>query len=146
MTVTVGKLTDLTLTQMVTIFKERVAVFVVEQNCPYQEIDEADYSATHIAIWQGEEILAYSRVIDCGTKVTFGRVIVTKAHRGKQLGHQIVSLALAEIAKSFPNQPVQISAQAHLEAFYGGFGFEVISEVYLEDGIPHIDMRLSQPT
>lgn len=140
--ITIGKLTDFTLTQVVTLFKERVAVFVVEQECPYQEIDEADYQATHIALWQGEELMAYTRVIDRGTEITFGRVLVTQAFRGQQLGRQIVSMTLAEIEKNYPDKPVQISAQAYLEKFYGSFGFEVISAEYLEDGIPHIDMVL----
>ncbi|MBP1039505.1 GNAT family N-acetyltransferase [Vagococcus sp. BWB3-3] len=140
--ITIGKLTDFTLTQVVTLFKERVAVFVVEQACPYQEIDEADYQATHIALWQGEELMAYTRVIDRGTEITFGRVLVTQAFRGQQLGRQIVSMTLAEIEKNYPDKPVQISAQAYLEKFYGSFGFEVISAEYLEDGIPHIDMVL----
>lgn len=144
MTVIIGKLTDLTLTQVVTIFKERVKVFVVEQNCPYQEIDEADEQATHIGIWQGVELMAYSRVINCGDEVTFGRVIVAKEHRGKQLGRQIVTLAIAEIKKSFPNRTIRISAQAHLTEFYGSFGFKVSSGEYLEDGIPHVDMVLVQ--
>lgn len=144
MRITIGKLEDLSVTQVVTIFKERVAVFVVEQNCPYQEIDEADYQAIHIGIWQEAELMAYSRVIDRGDEVTFGRVIVTEKHRGQQLGRRIVSLALEEIGKAYPNRPVRISAQAHLEKFYGSFGFEPISETYLEDGIPHIDMSLIQ--
>ncbi|WP_314066245.1 GNAT family N-acetyltransferase [uncultured Vagococcus sp.] len=144
MTVIIGKLTDLTLTQVVTIFKERIKVFVVEQNCPYQEIDEADEQATHISIWQGVELMAYSRVINRGDEVTFGRVIVVKDHRGKQLGRQIVTLAIAEIKKSFPNRPIRISAQAHLIEFYGSFGFKASSAEYLEDGIPHVDMVLVQ--
>lgn len=142
MEVTIGKLSELTVSQIVTIFKERIAVFVVEQNCPYQEIDEADYQAIHLGIWRGEELLAYSRVIDKGESMSIGRVIVTEAHRGEHLGHEIVSLALKEIATNYPERPVIISAQAHLTHFYGRLGFESISEEYLEDGIPHVDMKL----
>lgn len=142
MEITIGTLDELSVEQIVTVFKERVAVFVVEQNCPYQEIDEADYTATHIGIWQGTQLLAYCRVMYQEQHVTFGRVIVAKGHRGKQLGRKIVELALEDMTRNAPAIPVQISAQAHLTDFYGSFGFETVSAVYLEDDIPHVDMRL----
>ena len=76
--------------------------------------------------------------------IHFGRVLVLKEFRGKQLGKKIVSETLAEIERRYPKCPIIISAQAHLTKFYGAFGFVTISDVYLEDDIPHVDMRLQK--
>lgn len=123
--------------------KERVAVFVVEQNCPYQEIDETDEVALHTYFLDEKgEIAAYTRIYSDNDTVHFGRVLVTAAFRGTGLGKKIVAKTLEVIHEKFPDQKIVIGAQAYLQDFYGGFGFKAISEVYLEDDIPHIDMAL----
>ncbi|PIT51383.1 GNAT family N-acetyltransferase [Snodgrassella alvi] len=123
------------------IAKLRIAVFVVEQICPYQEIDAYDEQAVHIWMQEGQTIIGYARIIDQDTTVTFGRVIIHPSHRGKKLGNQLLEKTLAVIKTQMPDKPIVISAQAHLIDFYGAYGFVPVSDVYLEDDIPHIRMR-----
>jgi ElaA protein len=133
---------ELTTQELLTILQARTAVFVVEQKCPYQEVDEADRKAVHICIEENGELQAYARIIEEEKIIHFGRVLVVKKYRDQQLGRKIVEKTLQEIEKRYPNQPVVISAQAYLVAFYQSFGFEQTSDVYLEDEIPHIEMLL----
>ncbi len=123
--------------------KERVKVFVVEQTCPYQEIDEDDKVAKHIILKNDDnQIMAYTRIINRVDYVTFGRVLVVEEFRGQELGKKIVELTLAEINQLNLKKDIKISAQNYLTNFYGCFGFALISDVYLEDDIRHIDMLL----
>lgn len=133
---------ELTTMEFYRLAKERVAVFVVEQACPYQEIDEIDPQAIHTYLQADDgEILAYTRIYQERSAVHFGRVLVHENHRKEGLGKKIVEKTLQVITERFPNQPVVIGAQAYLTDFYGSFGFQAISDVYLEDDIPHIDME-----
>lgn len=125
------------------IVKERIAVFVVEQNCPYQEVDEIDEHAWHTYFKDdGGNISAYTRVYEAQDAIHFGRVLVNKEHRKEGLGRKILQQTIAFIQEKYPNQPIVIGAQVYLRSFYESFGFEAISYVYLEDDIPHIDMKL----
>ncbi|MFR3686125.1 MAG: GNAT family N-acetyltransferase [Enterococcus sp.] len=133
---------ELTPQELLTIMQARTAVFVVEQECPYQEVDEADRSAIHVWLEENGRLQAYTRILAEAETIHFGRVLVVKDYRGQQLGRKIVSKTLKEIETRYPNRPVVISAQAHLADFYHSFGFEKNSEVFLEDGIPHIEMIL----
>ncbi|EOH95747.1 hypothetical protein UAY_03173 [Enterococcus moraviensis ATCC BAA-383] len=137
----VKEFTDLTTKEFLEIVKLRIAVFVVEQNCPYQEVDEADERAWHTWLQEGTTIIGYTRIIDKGDTVTFGRVLINPDYRGKKLGQKLVAKTLKVVEDKYPNRPIVIGAQAHLADFYGSFGFERISEVYLEDDIPHVDMK-----
>ncbi|WP_348921483.1 GNAT family N-acetyltransferase [Enterococcus rotai] len=137
------KFTELTTKEFFEIVKLRIAVFVVEQNCPYQEVDDADEQAWHTWLQEGSEIVGYTRIIDKGDTVTFGRVLINPVYRGKKLGNKLLEETLKVIKDNYPERPIIIEAQAHLTNFYGAFGFEEISEVYLEDDIPHVDMRKS---
>lgn len=123
------------------IVKLRIAVFVVEQNCPYQEVDDADETAIHTWLQEGKEIVGYTRIMDKGEHVAMGRVIVNPTYRGQQLGKKLVDNTLDVITKNYPTKDIIIGAQAHLVNFYGSAGFEPISEMYLEDDIPHIKMQ-----
>ncbi|HEY5802022.1 MAG TPA: GNAT family N-acetyltransferase [Burkholderiaceae bacterium] len=125
----------------------RSAVFVVEQQCVYQDIDGADRDALHLLGWHtgasGRTLGAYARVFAPGLKfdeAAIGRVIAAPAMRGTGAGRALMAEALAGIAQHWPGQATRISAQRYLERFYASFGFTVCSEPYLEDGIPHIDM------
>ncbi|MFC6175283.1 GNAT family N-acetyltransferase [Companilactobacillus huachuanensis] len=129
--------------ELIDILKARVAVFVVEQNCPYQEVDEDDYSDLHVCLVENGELEAYTRIIDKGDHITFGRVLVVEKFRKAGLGAKIVQATIDEIEQRFPKQPIQIQAQAYLQEFYASFGFKAISDVYLEDNIPHLDMLLN---
>ena len=138
---TIKKTDELSSSELIEIMKQRVAVFVVEQSCPYQEVDDADFNDWHIILHEQEKIQAYARVIDKGDYVTFGRVLVAEPFRGQGLGRQIVSATLEMIANNFTGRPIKIQAQAYLQKFYESFGFQATSAVYLEDDIPHLDMQ-----
>lgn len=134
----------LTTKEFLEIVQLRIAVFVVEQTCPYQEVDEWDETAIHTWFADKGKIVGYTRIVDKGDKLTFGRVIISKAYRGQKLGQKLLEATIAEIRKRYPNRPIAISAQAHLVSFYQNAGFKPISEEYLEDDIPHIDMELNK--
>lgn len=135
---------ELTAQELLTILQARTAVFVVEQNCPYLEVDEADRQAIHVSIEDQGKLKAYTRILAENDGIHFGRVLVAREFRGQGLGKEIVTRTLAEIAKRYPERSVIISAQAHLMDFYHSFGFVETSEIYLEDGIPHVDMLLEK--
>ncbi|MGG5315104.1 GNAT family N-acetyltransferase [Enterococcus sp. AZ072] len=142
MNIQVKSISELTAEELLSIFIERVAVFVVEQNCPYQEADEEDKVALHLCFTDETGLKAYSRIIDKGDYITFGRVLVAQNARKQHLGRKLVHRTIEEIQHRFPGKTITISGQAYLQKFYESFGFSVISEEYLEDGIPHIDMTL----
>lgn len=132
--------------ELVNIMQERVKVFVVEQNCPYQEVDKMDETATHVLLQEQGKLVAYARIIPHVDQVhiSFGRVLVVKEYRKHKLGRKIVQAALDQIQKQFPNKEVKIQAQSYLQNFYSSFGFKAVSDVYLEDNIPHLDMVLEK--
>ncbi|NVP55836.1 GNAT family N-acetyltransferase [Mycoplana rhizolycopersici] len=122
--------------------KLRVDVFVVEQNCPYPELDGNDPACLHLRLLDGDELLACARLWrptpDAHPRI--GRVAVSPDHRGRRLGEALMREAVGECQKAYPNEAIELSAQSHLQRFYASFGFEPISPEYLEDGIPHVDM------
>lgn len=125
--------------------KLRVDVFVVEQKCPYPEIDGKDFEAFHLRILDGEELAASLRVLppeQAGKPVKIGRVVVAPDYRGYKLGQRLMKEAVEFAHERFSNIAIELGGQSHLQKFYGSFGFVAISEEYLEDGIPHVDMRL----
>ncbi|RUM05425.1 GNAT family N-acetyltransferase [Rhizobium chutanense] len=133
------------------LLRTRVDVFVVEQNCPYPDLDGKDIDALHLRLLDGGELLASARLLkphNAQDPSKIGRVVVSPAHRGKRLGDALMSEAIAACERLFPANPIALSAQAHLRRFYEAFGFIGTSQEYLEDGIPHIDMirqPLTQP-
>lgn len=125
------------------IYKIRVAVFVVEQNCAYQEVDNEDLRALHLfACDEVSAVAAYCRIIPHETCVKIGRVLVAAEARKGGLGRVLMQRALVETAARFAGKAVRIQAQVYLQAFYESLGFVADSAVYEEDGIPHIDMIL----
>lgn len=145
---------DLTNVEVYAMLAARSNVFVVEQKCVYADIDGLDAGAWHLQAYgssaDGQPALAgYLRVLlpsqssasSDETDIRIGRVLTTQAFRGKGLGQQMIERALAHIARQWPHQPVRLHAQAHLQRFYGAFGFEPISDIHLEDDIPHVWMR-----
>lgn len=128
----------------------RVAVFVVEQNCPYHEIDGKDRhpETLHLLVKNStnQEITGYLRILSPGAsraEAGFGRVAVEKQSRGTGLGREMIERALAKIQETWPGTDIRIAAQTYLQPFYAGFGFMPASQEYDEDGIPHIDMLRS---
>src|SRR5262245_46534708 len=117
----------------------RQRVFVVEQNCPYLDADGIDEVSRHFWAEQGGAIAAYLRIVPAGVKfaeVSIGRVITAPEARGSGLGRELMKRGIAAAG----SVPIRIGAQAHLERFYGELGFQRASDVYDEDGIPHIEM------
>ena len=136
----------LTTTQLYQLLQLRVAVFVVEQTCYYQEIDGKDMASQthHVLGYNGDELVAYTRVLAPGVSyenyASIGRVIVDKSCRGSDVGYELMSRSTLLAQSMWPNTPIKISAQEPLERFYNQFGFVKSSDMYLEDDIPHIAM------
>ena len=126
------------------IYALRSEVFVVEQNCIYQDIDGKDKEAIHIVGRLKENIVAYARIL-CHQRsntnfVSIGRIVILEKERGKGYGHKLVEFCISVINKNWPAKKIKISAQAHLKKFYESHGFIKRGVEYLEDGIPHIEM------
>jgi len=137
---------DLGKEQLYALLKLRSDVFVVEQKCAYPDLDGQDLEGDtyHLMGWEDDHLMAYLRLLDPesqGGDVVIGRVITAPAGRGKGLGHAMMEQALKQAGKHWPQVPIYLSAQAHLQGYYGRYGFVVAGEEYLEDGIPHIGMR-----
>ena len=148
---------ELSAAQLYAIVALRERVFVVEQTCAYLDADGLDPGSRHLwaesldpaadpddsgKLTQAGTIQAYLRIVPAGAKfdeISLGRIVTAATARGTGLGRTLVQRGLAAVG----NSPVRIGAQAHLERFYGEFGFRRVSEPYLEDGIPHIDMLRS---
>ena len=129
--------------ELYAVLKARIDVFVIEQNCPYPDLDNYDQKALHIWAEENGDVLAYCRVFDRGIKyeeTSIGRVLTTEKARGKSLGKQLIQYAVETIENRFHTPEIRISAQDYLLRFYGGFGFEDTGKKYLEDDIPHTEM------
>jgi ElaA protein len=134
---------DLTTAQLYKIIKARIDIFVVEQNCPYEECDNKDYDSIHIFSEENNKIIAYLRIIPAGISYqepSIGRVLVNKEYRRQGIAKKIMYLALEYINNNFETNYIRISAQKYLLNFYENIGFKKVSEEYLEDGIPHYEM------
>lgn len=130
----------------------RLHVFVLEQQCLWNDFDGLDLDAHHLLGWHvvdGKRVLgAYLRVLAPGAKyqeASIGRVLTTDSARGAGAGRTLVAEGLAGLARLHPGAPVKIGAQRYLERFYANFGFVTISAPYDEDGIEHVDMLLPAP-
>jgi ElaA protein len=127
------------------ILRLRAEVFVVEQNCVYQDIDNKDQKALHLFGEFEGEIIAYSRLFQPGDYFEFssiGRVVVAEKYRDKNYGHELIDLSILAIKNHFNEQNITISAQLYLKKFYQSHGFIATSKTYLEDDIPHIEMKI----
>ncbi len=135
------------------IMAARSEVFVVEQNCAYQDADFADFDCYHLAAWlpgtdasatgASSTLAAYVRLVPPGLKfaeASIGRVLTSKVARRRKLGQNLMTRAISECHARFGVAPIRIGAQQYLEHFYRRLGFVTVSEVYDEDGIPHIEM------
>lgn len=134
---------DLEIDELYAIMALRAAVFVVEQNCVYQDLDYKDQKALHVMGWINGKLVAYTRLFGPGDyfdQASIGRVIVSMDQRGHNYGHQIMSASINAITQHYKTDRIDISAQTYLEQFYTAHGFVPSGEEYLEDGIPHIKM------
>lgn len=138
----VSTIDELNSRELIEILEQRVKVFVVEQNCPYQEVDDDDLNALHIELLDDEgNLCGYSRVYKTDGHVTFGRVLVPKERRRHGYANELLQKTLSIIEERYPGQRIEIEAQAYLTKFYESFGFKQISDVFLLDGIPHCRME-----
>jgi ElaA protein len=139
---------DLTTAELYALLQLRAAVFVVEQNCVFQDMDGQDLrgETAHLMAWTDGRLAAYCRLLDpvCDEngEAVIGRVIVAPGQRGTALGHELMRRALAQVQSRWPGAGVYLVAQSHLRGFYGAHGFAAVTQEYLEDGIPHVGMRL----
>ena len=127
---------ELTIQSLYALLKLRCEVFVVEQTCPYQDIDGDDLVGDN-------ELVAYARILKSEEDfdpVVIGRVIISGSVRGEKLGYQLMEKTLDACLKRWPDKALYLGAQAHLQSFYGHFGFTPVTDIYDEDGIPHIGM------
>jgi len=134
---------ELTTQELYNILQLRSEVFVVEQNCIYQDIDEKDQKAIHVFSTENNKTIAYSRIFNEGEyfeNPSIGRVVVKKEKRGIELGKKIMVEGAKYIKETFTNKKIEISAQKYLKDFYSELGYEFTGNEYLEDGIPHIRM------
>lgn len=134
---------ELTTDELYAILQLRSEIFVVEQNCVYQDIDYKDQKALHILGYKQGALIAYTRIFKPGDYFEFasiGRVLVKKDQRQFKYGYDIMNASINTIQKAFNETKIKISAQLYLKDFYNTLGFNQIDEVYLEDGIPHIAM------
>ncbi len=122
------------------VWRLRQDVFVVEQSCPYPDLDDRDLEegTRHVLLRDGDELLGYARVLDDGDVWRIGRVVLTRNARGRGLADPLLETALT----ACPDRPVVMNAQTPLRAWYERFGFEVDGPEFLDDGIPHLPMRL----
>lgn len=144
MEIIIKKFDELNIYELHEIYKARIKVFVVEQNCPYQEIDDYDPLSYHVYLKNEESILAYARVLPTNTKykeVSIGRVISLKRREG--YGTIVLKECIKVAKEKFDAKEIKIGAQLYAKSFYEGVGFKQCeNESYLEDGIPHIHMKL----
>lgn len=143
MKLVVKHFSELTTVELFEIYKLRVSVFVVEQKCPYNEVDDADKHAYHLWLEDKGEIKAYARVLPAGavfSEASLGRVIAVERRCG--LGTEIVKSAVNVAKEKFNADKIIIEAQVYARKMYENIGFVSISEEFLEDGIPHIRMEL----
>lgn len=135
---------SLTSKELYKVIQLRAEVFVIEQECLYQDCDGKDLICGHLWATIGEEITAYARIVPKGISYehepSIGRVISSQKFRGFGLGKQLMTNSIQVIENQFKTSSIRISAQSYLKDFYSSFGFEQVSDEYLEDNIPHIEM------
>lgn len=136
--------TDLSTVELYEILKARAEIFVVEQNCVYQDLDDLDYRSLHVFYKSGDHVTAYLRAFEKEDEkkvVQMGRVLTLE--HGTGLGGRILKEGIAQIKEKMKTEEIYIEAQCYAVGFYEREGFQVCSEEFLEDGIPHVQMRLN---
>jgi len=135
---------DLTIIELYDLLQLRSEVFVVEQDCVYQDIDGKDQKALHVLGYYDANLVAYTRIFKKGDyleEASIGRVVVSAEARKHNFGKEIMNSSIEAVSIYFNNSIIVLSAQTYLKRFYNNLGFIEVGEEYLEDGIPHIKMR-----
>lgn len=134
---------ELSLQELYTILQLRIEVFIVEQNCPFQDADNKDQKCHHLMGWQNDRLAAYTRIVPPGISYEFpsiGRVVTSPVARKGGLGRLLMQQSIIETEKLYGSKSIRIGAQFYLKKFYESLGFIQSSDIYLEDGIEHIEM------
>jgi ElaA protein len=137
---------DLSTEELYSILQLRTEIFVVEQNCVFQDMDGKDEDAYHLMCYEDDRLIAYTRLLPEGIsyrECSIGRVVTKKINRGTGIGKELMAISIEYCYRLFGKSPIRIGAQLYLEKFYSSFGFKKESDIYIEDGIPHIEMVLS---
>lgn len=137
------KFEELNAHELYAIMQLRNEVFVVEQNCVYQDADGKDQTSWHFMGWLDKALIAYTRILRPGIpypQVSIGRVVSSPAVRGAGIGRELMLQSIRQVKKIFGEVPIKIGAQVYLQKFYTGLGFQQTSDIYIEDGIEHIEM------
>jgi ElaA protein len=140
---------QLTPHELYAILQLRNEVFVVEQNCVFQDADNKDEISYHVMGWQDDHLAAYTRLVPEGVayeESSIGRVVTSPKMRNKGLGRELMLESINILYSIWGKKPIKIGAQLYLKSFYESFGFQQTSKVYLEDGIEHIEMLLKIPS
>ena len=140
----IKRFNELSTVELYNLLQLRSEVFVVEQNCVYQDIDAKDEKALHVLGYYQGDLAAYARLFNKGyyfDETSIGRVVVSPKYRDKKFGHDLMKTAIEAISEFYNEKEITISAQEYLQKFYESHGFVKVSEMYLEDDIPHIRMR-----
>lgn len=138
---------ELDIQELYSILQVRSAVFVVEQNCPYLDADGKDKEAHHLCGWKDEALVAYARILPPGlafAEASIGRVLTHPAYRRYGAGRELMEIAIGRALVQYDVTVIRIGAQLYLQQFYTSLGFQKVSDEYLEDDIPHIEMLLSK--
>ncbi len=141
---TLQQFSELTNSDLYELLKLRSAIFVVEQNCVFPDMDDKDYSSYHLCGWNNEKLVAYTRLLPPGLayeNCSIGRVVTAASVRRQGVGRILMKNSIEACQQLFSSQDIEIGAQLYLEKFYGSFQFKREGDVYLEDGIDHIHMR-----
>jgi ElaA protein len=142
---TCKKFVDLTPDELYAILRLRSEVFVVEQNCVFLDMDNKDQHCHHLIGRRDGHLVGYSRIIDAGisyVESSIGRIVSSPAVRGLGVGRELLTKSIETLYLLYGKQPIRIGAQCYLTKFYESFGFVQKGEIYLEDGIKHIEMLL----
>jgi ElaA protein len=134
---------ELTTKELYELLRLRAEVFVVEQNCPYQDMDDKDLQSYHVMGYEQKHLAAYTRIVEPGIsypEIAIGRVVVSPKNRGQRLGVKVMEESMLYIETKLKPQAIRLSAQSHLHKFYADLGFVFTGKEYLEDGIPHMEM------
>jgi len=139
----IKKFNELTIEELYKILRVRNEVFVVEQDCIYQDCDNKDYNSYHLYLEEGNEVVGYLRIVNKGIsydEISIGRVLVKGTHRNKGLSRRMMLEGIKFIEENLNSTEIRLSGQVYIKGFYESLGFKQVSEEYLEDDIPHVEM------
>ena len=143
MELVIKKFNELTVEELYKILRVRNEVFVVEQTCIYQDCDNKDYNSYHLYLEDENEMVGYLRIVNKGIsydEIYIGRVLVKESHRNRGISRKIMLEAIKFIEEELNSTEIRLSGQVYIKGFYESLGFKQVSEEYLEDDIPHVEM------